>query len=40
MGESFSCHNLNSVDLKPNILCFSESLERELSYGIISVTVV
>ena len=37
--KSFSCHNLNSVDRKSKILCFSESLERDLSNGTIKVDI-
>ncbi len=35
--NSFSCHNLNSVDPSSTILRFSESLERDLSNGVIKV---
>ena len=37
--ESFSCHNLSSVDRKSKILGFSESLERYLSNGTIKVDI-
>ncbi len=37
--ESFSCHNLNSVDRKSKSLCFSETLERDLSNGTIKVDI-
>ena len=30
---------MNSVDRKSNILCFSESLERDLSNGTIKVDI-
>ncbi len=38
-GLSFSCHNLNSVAPISTILQFSESLERDLSNGIIKVHI-
>ncbi len=36
---SFSCHNLNSVDPKSKILWFFESLEKDLSNGVIKVHI-
>ncbi len=36
---SFSCYNLNSVDPKLKILCFSESLEKYLSNSVIKVYI-
>ncbi len=38
-GDSFSCHNLNSVDPISTILWFSESLERDVSNGIIKLHI-
>ena len=35
IGDSFGCHNLNSVDPMPNFLGFSESLEKNSSNGVI-----
>ena len=37
--ESFSCHNLNSVDRKSKMFCFSESLEGDFSNGTIKVDI-
>ena len=34
-GDSFGCHNLNSVDPMSNFLGFSESLENFSSNGAI-----
>ncbi len=39
IGDSFSCHNLNSVDPISTDLQFSESLERYLSNGVIKVHI-
>ncbi len=38
-GDCFSCHNLNFVDPISMILQFSESLERDLSNGVIKVHI-
>ena len=35
IGDSFSCHNLNSVDPMSNFLGFSESLKKNSSNGVI-----
>ena len=35
IGDSFGCHNLNSVDPMSNFLGFSESLEKNSSNGVI-----
>ena len=37
--DSFSCHNLKSMDPISTLLWFSESLERNLSNGIIKVHI-